>query len=193
MNFQSAGFVLLASFVLGAAASFAEDVEAISRPDIAAANCPAEWDALVALDPDLWADTNPIGIEPSFDRVTNDVFHKYFVWIMAQEAHVASIIGLKDRATHTQSYMTEAKAQHELSLCLTMTSDERNVVVDAYHAQDPAVSEERIRKGLFKVFDDYTCIGLENASVQILELDPEDPSFASEYADIMSGVREACN
>ena len=79
------------ALVLSGTSPRAESVNSISPPEIAATTCPIEWTALTALEPDLWADTNPIGIDPSLDQATTNAFNKYFLWVIEQADHVILI------------------------------------------------------------------------------------------------------
>ncbi|MEJ6402500.1 hypothetical protein [Yoonia sp. 2307UL14-13] len=170
----------------------AQDLEQISRPEIAADHCPDEWAAITTLEPDLWADTPTIGIDPAFRPVETDAFNKYFVQIMAFEKHVASVIALEKPANQTGARFDRAKAAFDLSSCLTLTPTERDLVVTAYQAQRPDLTQDRIRTALFNGFDEYTCMGLADVSAQIFTLDPEDAAFAADYAMIMSSALNDC-
>lgn len=193
MKHKPACLAWLAAFILIGTTSFGEDLETISRPDIAATNCPAEWAVITTLEPDLWADTNPIGIDPSLDQATTDAFNKYFLWIMAQAEHVSAIIGLQDPDTLTQSYLDTAKAKYDLSTCLGMVSAEKDLVVAAYHAHRPSLPKERIRARLFQTFEEYDCMKFAQASDHIFRLDPQSASFQSGYAEIMSTTIKDCS
>ncbi|WP_394182252.1 hypothetical protein [Yoonia maritima] len=193
MKNTSACLALLSAFILTSTASNGEDLETISRPDIAAANCPVEWAALTALETDLWEDTNPIGIDPSLDQGTTNAINKYFLWIMAREAHVASLIGISDPNVDVSSYFDGAKAKYNLSTCLTMTQAERDLVVAAYHAHSPSRPEDRIRARFFDAFDEYECMGLARASAQVFQLNPQSASFQSDYEKIMSTTLQECS
>ena len=103
MNVKPASFVLTCAFILFAHNSNAEEMESISRPSVAAAECPTEWNAITLLDPDLWIDTNPIGIDPSLDQATTNSVNKYFLSIMAITEHFGSLRRLEDPDWHTQN------------------------------------------------------------------------------------------
>jgi hypothetical protein len=192
MNRRFPYFALFAVFISTSTTCFGQDLEAVSRTDIAAANCPTEWAAIIALEPDLWADTNPIDIDPEFDQATTDAFNKYFLSIMAQADHVASIIGLGGTDTPTQSYFDRAEAKFDLSACLTMIPTERDLVVDTYHAARPSISKDEIRAALFEAFDEYDCSGLKQLSNQIFRLNIQDASFRMDYEEIMSAMLNQC-
>lgn len=172
--------------------SFGQDFEQITRPDIAAANCPDAWAAMTALEPELWADTPTIGIDPVFTKVETDAFNKYFLQIMAFEKHVASVIALEDPGNQTAAYFDRAKAAYHLSVCLNLTGAERDLVVGTYHETRPDLAKDRIRNALFNGLDEYTCMGLADVSAQIFRLDPESADFATDYTQIMSGVLNDC-
>ena len=186
-------WALLSAFILTGTVSFGQDLETISRPDIVAANCPAEWAARITFEPDLWADTNPIGIDPSLDQATTDVVNKYFVVIMALANHFSTIIGFSELGEATQSYFNEAEAKYDFSICLTLTPAERDLVVESALLGRPSRSEETARAALFEAFDRYECSGFAEASAEIFHLDPQSASFQSHYEEIMSTVDEECS
>jgi len=193
MNKFFSRWAVLSVFLLAGTASFGQELDTISRPDIAAAHCPAEWAALITFEPDVWADSNPIGIDPSLDQETTDAANKYFVAIMAVADHVGSIIGFSTPGEPTQSYFDEAEAKYDLSICLTLTSAERDLVVELALSGRPSRTEESARAMLFEAFDEYECSGFAEASADIFRLDPQDASFQSRYDEIMSIVGDGCS
>lgn len=180
------------ALVLSGTYSRAESLDAISRPNIAAATCPTEWAALITFEPDLWADTNPISIDRSLDQATTDAVSKYFVAIMASADHVATIISFTEPGEPTQSSFDEAKAKYDLSKCLTLTPAERDLVVELALLGRPSRTEEKAEGALFEVFDQYDCSGFAEASEKIFQLDPQSASFEADYREIMSGTAKDC-
>ncbi len=169
-----------------------EVLETISRPDIAANFCPAEWAAFVSQEPDLWADTNPIRIDPSFDQSATDVFNKYFLWVMAQAEHFSSVTTLADPDIRTPSYFRKAKSYYDLSKCLTMTPAEKDLMIKTYLSDRSSKSEDIVRAKLFEAFDEYECMGFAQASEQIFRLDSQSASFQSDYKKITSTTLKVC-
>jgi|GEM_PF-5457950 len=193
MKNNSARWAVLPALILTGTVSFGQDFETISRPDIAAANCPAEWAALITFEPDLWADTNPIGIEPSLDQATTDAVNKYFVSIMASAEHVSTIIGFPEPSKPMQAYFDVAEAKYDLSTCLTLTPAEQDLVVELSLLGRPSRTEEGSRAVLFEAFYQYECSGLAEASAEIFRLDPQSASFQSRYEEIMSTIHDECS
>ncbi|MCF6273418.1 MAG: hypothetical protein L3J37_09570 [Rhodobacteraceae bacterium] len=192
METKSAWFASFAMLVLTGTVSYAENLDTISRPDIAATNCPTEWANLVALQPGYWADTNPIEIDPSLDDVTTEAVNKYFLAIMALADHVSNILGFAEIDAHTQSYFDEAKAKYNLSTCLTPTQAERDIIVEAAKLGRTSATEDTIRVKLFEAFDQYECMAFAQVSAQILRLDPQSVTFPLDYEDIISTTLNEC-
>lgn len=193
METNAAWVASLARLVLTGTVSYAQNVDTISRPDIAAANCPTEWATLVALDPDLWADTHPIEIDPSLDDVTTAAVNKYFLAIMASADHVSTILGFARPDAHTQSYFDEAKAKYNLSTCLIPTQVERDLIVELAKLGRTSATEETIRAQLFEAFNQYECMAFAQASAQVFRLNPQSATFPSDYEEIMSSTLNPCS
>lgn len=193
MYTKSAWFASLALLVLTSNVSYAGNLVTISRPDIAAASCPTEWANLLALRPEHWADTNPIQIDPSLDDATTEAINKYFVAIMASADHVSTILDLTEIEAHPQSYFDEAKAKYDLSTCLTPTQIERDLIVEATKLGRTSATEDTIRAKLFEAFDQYECMAIAQASVQIFRLDPQSVTFQLDHERIISTTLNECN
>ena len=192
MDTKSAWLASLATLVLTGTVSYAQNMDTISRPDIAATNCPTEWANLVALRPGHWADTNPIEIDPLLDEATTEAVNKYFVAIMALADHVSTILGFAEITAHTQSYFDEAKAKYNLSTCLNPTQVERNLIVETAKLRSTSATEDTIRVKLFEAFDQYECMDFVEVSAQIFRLAPQSATFLLDYEEVISTTLNEC-
>ncbi|WP_421704327.1 hypothetical protein [Aliiroseovarius sp.] len=165
--------------------------ETVSRSEVAARHCTAQWAKLVEVTPNAWSDLPPIEVDPTLDPATTTAFNKYVTAVVALAEYFGQFTGLTDSQYQTAAHIAQARARFELAMCLVPTEEERDLITALAHAAGGGTAAE-IEARLFDGFDTFFCTGADQASEQIFRLEPTSPTFADDIDSIMSTAMRAC-
>lgn len=170
----------------------AEQRDTVTRSEIAANHCAAEWARFEALKPDAWNEIAVVEIDPKIDTATTEAFNKYGAAVIALADYFGSFIGFSDVKNHNPDYFALTQMKYDLAMCLFPTEPERNLIVELARTTTNA-SDDEIRAALFEVFDQFDCMQVAKASDAIFSLDPSSQPFYFDFADITSAHMRVCN
>ena len=173
-------------------ATMAEPRDTVTQPEIAANHCAAEWARFEALQPDAWKELALVEIDPTIDTATTEAFNKYGAAAIALADYMGAFVGFSDAKNQNPAYFSLTRTKYDLAMCLIPTEPERDLIAELALSTTDASNEE-IWTALFKVFDQFDCMQVAEASDAIFSLDSSSQAFSIDFKAITSAHMRACN
>ncbi|MCV6593228.1 MAG: hypothetical protein OIF48_09780 [Silicimonas sp.] len=177
-------FLLSALCVLFASALAAEEQTTIEVAEIAAQNCGPEWSRVLELDPDAWAALPTVTIDPGLDPEVTRIYNKHAASLAAMAEYIGLFIAFGHVENQTLAAFEQARARFDLTMCLSLTTAEREVLLDFMRTL-PDIPEDADLNAFFIGQDKFNCMRFPEASRALFARVPEFPidmvGIAEEY------------